>query len=73
MARLHAKVSADCAMKGEWRKALRHNLTAIHLAPLYWRAWATMVLLVAPVSVVRPFYEGLKRPWHALRQSWRSA
>jgi glycosyltransferase involved in cell wall biosynthesis len=73
MARLHAKVSADCAMKGEWRKALRHNLTAIHLAPLYWRAWATMVLLVAPVSVVRPFYEGLKRPWHALRQSWRTA
>ena len=25
MARLHAKVSADCAMKGERRKALRHN------------------------------------------------
>jgi glycosyltransferase involved in cell wall biosynthesis len=73
MARLHAKVSADCAMKGEWRKALRHNLTAIRLAPLYWRAWATLGLLLAPVSVVRPFYEGLKRPWHALRQSWRSA
>jgi glycosyltransferase involved in cell wall biosynthesis len=73
MARLHAKVSADCAMKGEWRKALRHNLTAIHLAPLYWRAWANVALLLAPVSVARPFYEGLKRPWHALRQSWRSA
>ena len=73
MARLHAKVSADCVMKGEWRRALRHNLTAIQLAPLYWRAWANLVLLLAPVSVVRPFYEGLKRPWHALRQSWRPA
>ena len=73
MARLHAKVSADCAMKGEWRKALHHDLTAIRLAPLYWRAWANLVLLLAPASVVRPFYEGLKRPWHALRQSWHSA
>jgi glycosyltransferase involved in cell wall biosynthesis len=73
MARLHAKVSTDCAMKGEWRRALRHNLIAIHLAPLYGRAWANLVLLLAPVSVVRPFYEGLKGPWHALRQSWRPA
>jgi glycosyltransferase involved in cell wall biosynthesis len=73
MARLHAKVSADCAMKGERRKALHHNLAAIRLAPLYWRAWATLVLMLAPASVVRPFYEGLKRPWHALRQSWYSA
>lgn len=73
MARLHAKVSADCAMKGEWRKALRHDLTAIHLAPLYWRAWANLALLLAPISVVRPVYEGLKRPWHALRRSWHSA
>jgi glycosyltransferase involved in cell wall biosynthesis len=71
MARLHAKVSADCAMRGEWRKALRHNFRAIHLAPLYWRAWASLVLLLAPVSVVRPAYEGLKGPWHALRQSSR--
>ena len=73
MARIHAKVSADCVMKGEWRRALRHNLTAIQLAPLYGRAWANLVLLLAPVSVVRPVYEGLKRPWHALRQSWRPA
>ena len=73
MARLHAKVSADCVMKGEWRRALHHNLTAIRLAPLYGRAWANLVLLLAPVSVVRPFYEGLKRPWHALRRSWRPA
>ena len=58
MARLHAKVSADCAMKGEWRKALRHNLTAIRLAPRYWRAWANLGLLLAPTSVVRPVYEG---------------
>jgi glycosyltransferase involved in cell wall biosynthesis len=72
MARLSAKVSADCAMRGERRMALRHGLTAISLTPLYWRAWATLVLLVAPISVVRPFYEGLKRPWHALRQ-WYSA
>jgi glycosyltransferase involved in cell wall biosynthesis len=70
MARLHAKVSADCAMKGEWRRALRHNLTAIRLAPLYGRAWANLVILLAPVSVVRPFYEGLKRPWHAVRHAW---
>ena len=73
MARLHAKVSTDCAMKGEWRKALRHTLTAIHLAPLYWRAWANLVLLLAPASVVRPVYEGLKGPWHALRQPRYSA
>jgi glycosyltransferase involved in cell wall biosynthesis len=73
MARLHAKVSADCAIRGERRAALRHDLRAISLAPLYWRSWASLVLLVAPISVVRPFYEGLKRPWHALRQSWHSA
>jgi glycosyltransferase involved in cell wall biosynthesis len=73
MARLHAKVSADCAVRGEWRKALRHNLTAIHLAPRYWRAWANLGLLLAPTSVVRPVYRGLKRPWHAVRQSWHSA
>jgi glycosyltransferase involved in cell wall biosynthesis len=69
MARLHAKVSADCAMRGEWREALLHDITAIRLAPLYWRAWANVILLLAPASVVRPFYERLKRPWHALRHS----
>jgi glycosyltransferase involved in cell wall biosynthesis len=73
MARVHAKVGADCALRGERRSALRHDLTAAHLAPLYWRTWANLVLLVAPVSVVRPLYEGLKRPWHALRQSRLSA
>jgi len=73
MARVHAKVSADCALKGEWRRALRHDLTAIRLAPRYWRPWANLVLFVAPISVIRPFYEGLKRAWHALRQSWHSA
>jgi len=73
MARLHAKVSVDCAVRGERRKAVSHDLTAIRLAPLYWRAWASLMLLVAPVSLVRPFYKGLKRPWHALRQSWHSA
>ena len=73
MARVHAKVGVDCALKGERCQALRHDLTAIHLAPLYWRAWANLVLLVAPVSIVRPVYEGLKRPWHALRQSRLSA
>jgi glycosyltransferase involved in cell wall biosynthesis len=73
MARVHAKVGVDCALRGERRKALRHDLTAIHLAPRYWRAWANLALLVAPVSIVRPVYEGLKRPWHALRQSRLSA
>ena len=73
MARVHGKVGADCALRGEWRKALRHDLTAIRLAPRYWRAWANLVLLVAPVSIVGPLYEGLKRPWHAFRQSWHSA
>jgi glycosyltransferase involved in cell wall biosynthesis len=73
MARLHAKVSVDCAAKGECRRALRHDLTAIRLAPLYWRAWANLALLLAPTSVVRPVYEWLKRPWHALRQAWHSA
>jgi glycosyltransferase involved in cell wall biosynthesis len=69
MARLQAKVGTDCAMRGEWHKALRHDLMAVHLAPLYWRGWANLMLLLAPASVVRPLYEGLKRPWHALRQS----
>jgi glycosyltransferase involved in cell wall biosynthesis len=73
MGRVHAKVSVDCAMRGEWRKALHHHLCAIRLAPLYWRAWANVVLLLAPASVVRPCYEAIKRPWHALRQSWHSA
>jgi glycosyltransferase involved in cell wall biosynthesis len=73
MGRVHAKVSVDCAMKGEWRNALQHHLRAIRLAPLYWRAWANVVLLLAPASVVRPCYEAIKRPWHALRQSWHSA
>jgi glycosyltransferase involved in cell wall biosynthesis len=73
MARIHAKVGIDYALKGERREALRHDLTAVHLAPLYWRAWANLVLLVAPVSIVRPVYKGLKRPWHALRQSRLSA
>jgi glycosyltransferase involved in cell wall biosynthesis len=73
MGRVHAKVSVDCAMRGEWRNALHHHLRAIRLAPLYWRAWANVVLLLAPASVVRPFYEAIKRPWHALRQSWHSA
>ena len=26
MARVHAKVGVDCALRGEWRKALRHDL-----------------------------------------------
>jgi glycosyltransferase involved in cell wall biosynthesis len=73
MGRIHAKVSVDCAMRGEWRKAVHHHLRAIRLAPLYWRAWANVVLLLAPASVVRPCYEAIKRPWHALRQSWHSA
>jgi glycosyltransferase involved in cell wall biosynthesis len=68
MARCHVKASVDCVMRGEWRNATRHGVTALHLAPLYWRAWANLILLLAPASVVRPCYEGLKRPWHALRQ-----
>jgi glycosyltransferase involved in cell wall biosynthesis len=73
MGRTHAKISVDCAMRGEWRKALHHNLCAIRLAPLYLRAWASLFLLLAPASVVRPCYEAIKRPWHALRQSWHPA
>ena len=73
MARLHAKVGTDCAMRSEWRKALIHDLTAVRLAPLYLRGWVNLVLLLAPAAVVRPVYEGLKRPWHAVRQSRLSA
>jgi glycosyltransferase involved in cell wall biosynthesis len=74
MARLHAKVSVDCAMRRDRRQALRHDFRAISLAPLYRRrAWASTVLLAAPTSVVRLFYKGLKRRWHALHQSWHSA
>jgi len=71
MARLHAKVSVDCAMRGEWRKALRHDFTAIRLAPLYPRAFVNLALLLAPPTAVRPVYERLKSSWHVLRQSWR--
>jgi Glycosyltransferase like family 2 len=73
MARVHAKVGADCAIKGERRKALRHDLMAIHLAPLHWRAWANLTLLLVPSSVMRPVYQALKRPWHAMRHAWNSA
>jgi glycosyl transferase family 2 len=73
MGRFHAKVSVDCAMRGEWRKALHHHLRAIRFAPLYWRSWVNLVLLLAPAPVVRPCYEAIKRPWHALRQSRHSA
>jgi glycosyltransferase involved in cell wall biosynthesis len=73
MARVHAKVGVDCAMKGERRKALRHDLAAIRLAPLYWRSWANLLLLLGPILVVRPVYQVIKRPWHAVRHSWNSA
>jgi glycosyltransferase involved in cell wall biosynthesis len=73
MARVHAKVGVDCAMKGERRNALRHDLAAIRLAPLYWRAWANLLLLLAPTLVVRPVYRVVKRPWHAMRHSCNSA
>jgi glycosyltransferase involved in cell wall biosynthesis len=72
MARLYAKVSADCTMKGERRNALRHDLAAIRLAPLYWRSWANLLLLLGPILVVRPVYQVVKRPWHAVRRSWNS-
>jgi hypothetical protein len=57
-------------MKGEWLDAARLEAKAIRLAPSYWRAWMNLTWLLAPAPVVRPAYEGLKRPWHALRQ-WR--
>ena len=47
-------------------------MTAIRLAPFYWRAWANLFLVLAPVSVAQPLYEGLKKPWHAMRHSWSS-
>jgi glycosyltransferase involved in cell wall biosynthesis len=72
MARVHAKVGVDCAMKGERRNALRHDLAAIRLAPLYWRSWANLLLLLGPIHVVRPVYQVVKRPWHAVRHSWNS-
>jgi glycosyltransferase involved in cell wall biosynthesis len=68
MARLHVKVSADCAIKGEWHRALRHALKTLRCAPLYPRAWANLALLLAPARLIRPFYESVKRPWHAIRQ-----
>jgi hypothetical protein len=73
MARGHVKASIDCKTKGEQRRATRHGATAIRLAPLYWRSWINLILVLAPICVARPVYEGLKRPWHALRQSWHSA
>jgi glycosyltransferase involved in cell wall biosynthesis len=73
MARGHVKASIDCKIKREQREATRHGATAIRLAPLYWRSWINLILVLAPICVARPVYEGLKRPWHALRQSWHSA
>jgi glycosyltransferase involved in cell wall biosynthesis len=73
MARGHVKASIDCKIKGEQRTAARHGATAIRLAPLYWRGWINLILVLVPTCVARPVYEGLKRPWHALRQSWHSA
>jgi glycosyltransferase involved in cell wall biosynthesis len=73
MARCRVKASVDCTMKREWRNATRHGLAALRLAPLYWRAWVNLMLLLAPAPVVQPFYEGLKKPWHGLRQLRRGA
>jgi glycosyltransferase involved in cell wall biosynthesis len=73
MARVYVKVSIDCKIKGEWRRAARHGATAIRLAPLYWRSWITLMVVLVPICVARPSYEGLKRPWHALRRSWHGA
>ena len=67
MGRFHVKASADCALKGEWRRAAGYELTAMHLAPLHPRVWTNLVLLLA--SVVRPCYRALRRPWDALRQA----
>lgn len=68
MARVHVKISADFAIKGEWRKALRHALSSVRRAPFYLRGWANLALLLAPPPLVRPFYRSLKKPWHAIRQ-----
>jgi glycosyltransferase involved in cell wall biosynthesis len=73
MARGHVKASIDCKMKGEQRRAVHHGARAIRLAPLYWRGWINLILVLVPIRVARPLYAGLKRPWHALRQSWHSA
>ena len=68
MARYHTKASIDCVLRGEWRTAFHYTLCAISLAPFYGRAWASLLLLLAPASVIRPLYNGLKKPWHALRK-----
>jgi glycosyltransferase involved in cell wall biosynthesis len=73
MARGHLKASIDCKMRREWRRAARHGATGIRLAPLYWRSWINLMLLLVPTCVARLFYEGFKRPWHALRESWQAA
>lgn len=70
LARGHVKASIDCKMKREWRRASRYGMTAIRLAPFYWRAWANLFLVLAPVSVAQPLYQGLKKPWHAMRHTW---
>jgi hypothetical protein len=73
MARGHVKASIDCKVKGEWRRAGRHGVTAIRLAPFYWRSWINLLVVLVPSCIARPSYEGFKRPWHALRHSWRGA
>jgi glycosyltransferase involved in cell wall biosynthesis len=69
MARYHVKVSADFALGGEGRTALHHALTAIGLAPSFWRTWANLLLLLTPAPVTRLLYGGAKRIYHSLRQS----
>jgi glycosyltransferase involved in cell wall biosynthesis len=73
MARGHVRASIDCKIKGEWRRSVRHGGTAIRLAPLYWRSWINLILVLVPTCVAQPSYQGCKRPWHALRRSWRGA
>lgn len=68
MARCRVKASADCALKGEWRNAVRHGLAAIRLAPRYPRAWGNLALVLVPPPVVRVLYDALRTAWHAIRQ-----
>ena len=68
MARVHAKVSIHCAIRGEQRNAIDHALIAVRLAPLFSRAWLNLLLVAAPTQFVRPFYNGAKRLYHCTRR-----
>ena len=74
MARVHAKVERRLCDEGRMAQGPASRPDARSASPrFYWRAWANSCSCSRRFRSCGPVYEGLKRPWHALRQSWHSA